>query len=87
MPEVRELESFEDFEDAIHNSPTKDCFKPPVCLLMLHRLCYTYGQEVLLPRLCGPDLIRTLRVPKILAFLKIVKVQDCDALYTRMWDM
>ena len=26
MPEIRELESFEDFEDAIHNSPTKDCF-------------------------------------------------------------
>ena len=38
MPEIRELESFEDFEDAIHNSPTKDCFKTPVCLLMLHRL-------------------------------------------------
>ena len=31
MPEIRELESFEDFEDAIHNGPTKDCFKTPVC--------------------------------------------------------
>ena len=45
MPEIRELESFEDFEDAIHNSPTKDCFKPPVCLLMLHRLCYIDPKE------------------------------------------
>lgn len=27
MPEIRELESFEDFEDAIHNGPTKDFFE------------------------------------------------------------
>ena len=78
MPEIRELESFEDFEDAIHNGPTKDCFKTPVYLLM--------------SRLNGrasmtPALIQTLWVQKKLALLKIEKVQDCDALYTRMWDM
>ena len=31
MPEIRELESFEDFEDAIHNGPTKDCFNATIC--------------------------------------------------------
>lgn len=34
-----------------------------------------------------PAMTQTPWVPKKLAFLKIVKVQDCDALYTRMWDM
>ena len=49
MPEIRELESFEDFEDAIHNGSTKDCFKTPVskpvvCLLMIHSLCHTWSR-------------------------------------------
>ena len=33
MPEIRELKSFEDFEDAIHNGPTKDFFNISFCLL------------------------------------------------------
>jgi len=63
MPEIRELESFEDFEDAIHNGPTKDCFKTPVCLLM-SRL-----NGRLMSRLHGrasmvPAMTQTLWVPK-----------------------
>ena len=60
MPEIRELESFEDFEDAIHNGPTKDCFKK-TCIyvtLMGHNLRpISYGQDLMVevpwPRLYG----------------------------------
>ena len=38
-------------------------------------------------RLDGRGTMTPAMTPKKLAFLKIVKVQDCDALYTRMWDM
>ena len=56
---------------------------------------FTYVTKTMLrlwPRLNGrasmtSAMTQTLWVPKKLAFLKIVKVQDCDALYTRMWDM
>ena len=81
MPEIRELESFEDFEDAIHNGPTKDCFKK-TCIYV------TLKAHKLWPRLNGRgSMAHTLWAPKKLPFLKIVKVQDCDALYTRMWNM
>ena len=47
MPEIRELENFEDFEDAIHNGPTKDCFKTLFCLLMFHKLCRPEKNSIL----------------------------------------
>ena len=73
MPEIRELESFEDFEDAIHNGPTKDCFNAIICE---HAQAYKrYGILYTVVARLGSNII------------EMKKVQDSDALYTGMWDL
>ena len=74
MPEIRELESFEDFEDAIHNGPTKDRFSAIIC--EPHAQAYKrYGILYTVVVRLGSNII------------EMKKVQDSDALYTGMWNL
>ena len=73
MPEIRELESFEDFEDAIHNGPTKDRFSAIICERA--KAYKRFGKLYTVVARLRSNII------------EMKKVQDSDALYTGMWDL